>query len=359
MTKLLVADTSAVARSVVKQIIGMSDDMEYCGEASTFESMLTEIDKLKPDIALVDIKVLNAIALYQAYSVLKGVKIPVLLFIPPELYIEKDIVYKRDVIVCRKPDLFSLNANQLEAYAKELGGKLNELKQNFRFNLNSTPQTFNFSIPAKAESKENAGISASNATFNKYRAVFIGVSTGGPGTIQRLLSDIGEAFPVPIIITQHIDSNFDKNLIEWLDTNTKLPVILAEDSMMAENGKVYFAPADYHLVIQKDPAGRIILKLNHDDQVNFLRPSVDKMFDSAAEVLGENCIGVLLTGMGADGASGLVNIKNKGGYTITESEDSCIIYGMPKAAFEMGGSKEVLHLSKIADRLKELTGVRK
>lgn len=358
MTKLLVADTSAVARSVVKQIISMSDDMEYCGEASTLESLLAEIDRVKPDVALVDIKVLNATALYQAYSLLKGVKTPVLLFIPPEYYIEKDIVYKRDVNVCKKPDIFSLNSAQMETYAKELGGKLNELKQNFRFNLSSTPQPFTFSTREKTE-KEDKKAPAVNAAFNKYKAVLIGVSTGGPGTMQRLLFDIGESFPIPIIITQHIDSNFDKNLIEWLDTNTKLPVVLAEDNMMAENGKVYFAPADYHLVLQKDSAGHIILRLNHDDQVNFLRPSVDKMFDSAADLLGENCIGVLLTGMGADGAAGLLNIKNKGGYTITESEDSCIIYGMPKAAFELGASKEVLHLSKIADRLKELTGENK
>ena len=111
-----------------------------------------------------------------------------------------------------------------------------------------------------------------------------------------------------------------------------------------------------HLVFGQDDFDDFHMFLNHDAPVNFLRPAVDKMFDSAANVLGEKCIAVVLTGMGADGAKGCKHIKDVGGYTITQDEASCVIYGMPKAAYEAGASCEVLPLSQIAERLWALVG---
>ena len=172
----------------------------------------------------------------------------------------------------------------------------------------------------------------------------------------ELLKLIGENFPLPIFITQHIDSFFDKNLIVWLNNAVSAPVRLAEDGEKPISGNVYFAPADIHMTFESVNESDFIIRLNRDEPVNFLRPSVDKMFCSAARVLGGNCVAVVLTGMGADGAKGCCEIKRAGGYTITQDEASCVVYGMPKAAFEAGGSTEVLPLDKIADRLRELCG---
>ena len=121
-------------------------------------------------------------------------------------------------------------------------------------------------------------------------------------------------------------------------------------------GHIYFAPSDVHVtfVPVTDDDYRIVL--NHDAPINFLRPSVDKMFESAARVFGENCIAVVLTGMGADGAKECVHLKQLGAYTITQDKASSVIYGMPKAAYEMGGSCEVLPLKQIPERLWSLAG---
>ena len=132
-----------------------------------------------------------------------------------------------------------------------------------------------------------------------------------------------------------------------------MPVQLAENNQIPLPGNVYFAPSDVHLTLAKMEKG-FKMVLNHDPEVNFLRPSVDKMLFSAAEVLGGKCISIILTGMGSDGAQGCLKIKKLGGYTITQNEESCVVYGMPKAAYEAGASMEVLPLEQIGKRIKEL-----
>ena len=188
---------------------------------------------------------------------------------------------------------------------------------------------------------------------SSFQALCIGVSTGGPTTIMELLNGLGSSFPVPIFITQHLDGNFDKNLIEWLQNNVSLPIHFAQDNQIPKNGHVYFTPADVHLTFKKEQ-NEIIMHFNHDEPVNYLRPAVDKMFDSAAQVFGSKCIAVLLTGMGNDGAEGCVHIKKVGGYTIAQDEKSCVVFGMPKAAIEAGGIDIILNLSEIAPYLKKL-----
>ena len=121
-------------------------------------------------------------------------------------------------------------------------------------------------------------------------------------------------------------------------------------------GHVYFAPSDEHLTFELNLEGGFNILLTQDPPVNFLRPAVDKMFDSAARVLGGSCIAVVLTGMGTDGAAGCLKLKSLGAYTITQNRETCVIYGMPKAAFENGGSCEELPLEQISERLWSLVG---
>ena len=194
---------------------------------------------------------------------------------------------------------------------------------------------------------------------HSFSAVLVGVSTGGPTALLELLKEIGNNFPLPIFITQHIDSSFDKELITWLSSEAAVPVHLAENDIKPLPGHVYFAPSDAHLTFKTYYKGEFRIELNYDVPVNYVRPAVDKMFESAAKVFGGNCIAVVLTGMGMDGAKGCLNLKNLGAYTIAQDEASCTIYGMPKAVFETGGACEVLPLNKIAKRLWGLVGENK
>ena len=255
-----------------------------------------------------------------------------------------------------KPDFINFNSQKIIEYAGFLEQQILELKESALFEkhpvaVSGINEDGSLVHPLPELSKA--------FSHRDYKAVLVGVSTGGPSALLEFLKGVGRNFPLPIIITQHIDSFFDKNLINWLSLESGVPVQLVENNTKPLPGHVYFAPSDVHVVFEPFLHGSehgivkedFHMMLSHDEPVNFLRPSVAKMFESAAKVLGKDCIAVILTGMGADGAKECVQLKNLGAYTITQDEATSAIYGMPKAAYEMGGSCEVLPLNQIPERL--------
>lgn len=350
MTRVLIADSSAVTRSIEKEIVQKSQNMEFAAEAASFAEVQEKIKAGRIDALVIDISLFPRASINNAFTECSKLHIPVLIFASPE---DVNVPAPKGIAVITKPKFTSISTSAMEAYIKYFVQTITDLKQMLLFDSAGLKPL------RKEETVSEKQTILEHIAFEKnYRAVLIGVSTGGPGTILKLLKDIGKNFPLPIIITQHIDSQFDKNLITWLNNNCPMEVHLAEDKVAAVAGHVYFAPADYHLTFMEKDGKNFYLTLNHDAQVNFLRPSVDKMFESGAEVFGAKTIAVLLTGMGNDGAKGCCLIKNKGGYTITEAEETCVIYGMPKAAYDMGGSREVLPLDRISERLKMLARAR-
>lgn len=334
MIKILIADRSAVIRSIEKEIITTNPYLQYTGSAISYKELIEKITILKPQGIILDSALFNSLNIESVFFELKNSEAKIILFSNSKT---ENIPLPKNICIIPKPDFTSLSQHDLKQY----GNIFEEIFEN----LTRTGTTKQSRQPAAETRIKNTG---------NYKAVFIGVSTGGPGTIKKLLTDLGTGFPLPILITQHIDSAFDKNLITWLNSNTGVPVHLAKSGIIPQKGHVYFAPANFHLVIKPGNKNDFIIELNDDAPVNFVRPSVDKMFFSAAEILGNKTIAVLLTGMGTDGAAGCCKIKNCGGYTIAENEKSCVVYGMPKAAAEAGGAVAVLSLNEIADRLKTL-----
>lgn len=334
MIKILIADRSAVIRSIEKEIIMTNPSFQYTGSALSYKELIEKNSILKPQGIILDATLFIGLNIESVFFELKNSEAKIILFSNSKT---ENIPVPKNICIIPKPDFTSLSQHDLKQY----GNIFEEIFEN----LTRTGTTKQSRQPAAETRIKNTG---------NYKAVFIGVSTGGPGTIQKLLTDLGTGFPLPILITQHIDSTFDKNLITWLNSNTGVPVHLAKSGIIPQKGHVYFAPANFHLVIKSGNKNDFIIELNDDAPVNFVRPSVDKMFFSAAEILGNKTIAVLLTGMGTDGAAGCCKIKNCGGYTIAEDEKSCVVYGMPKAAAEAGGAVAVLSLNEIADRLKSL-----
>ena len=334
MIKILIADRSAVIRSIEKEIITTNPYLQYTGSAISYKELIEKITILKPQGIILDSALFNSLNIESVFFELENSEAKIILFSNSKT---ENIPVPKNICIIPKPDFTSLSQHDLKQY----GNIFEEIFEN----LSRTGTTKQSRQPAAETRIKNTG---------NYKAVFIGVSTGGPGTIKKLLTDLGTGFPLPILITQHIDSAFDKNLITWLNSNTGVPVHLAKSGIIPQKGHVYFAPANFHLVIKPGNKNDFIIELNDDAPVNFVRPSVDKMFFSAAEILGNKTIAVLLTGMGTDGAAGCCKIKNCGGYTIAEDEKSCVVYGMPKAAAEAGGAVAVLSLNEIADRLKTL-----
>ncbi len=351
MIRVFVASSSAVIRSVLKEIIFKSKKLEWLGEAAGYDSMKSEEARLKPDIIISDTMLFNSVRNSTLSEYSHSATTPSIVYYPAG---ENIYYFSKKVHFQEMPEFINFSEQKINEYSSYLEQLLLDIKSSEFLDKHSTANYV--SIQEDGSITQPLKEVPEGFSDRKFKAVLVGVSTGGPGALLEFLKGIGRNFPLPIIITQHIDSFFDKNLISWLEAEASVPVHLAENNLKPQPGHVYFAPSDVHVTFFEYPDNDIRIVLNHDEPVNFLRPAVAKMFESAAKVFGKNCIAVVLTGMGADGAKECLQLKQLGAYTITQDKESSVIYGMPKVAYEMGGSCEVLPLKQIPERLWSLTG---
>jgi two-component system chemotaxis response regulator CheB len=180
----------------------------------------------------------------------------------------------------------------------------------------------------------------------------VGASTGGPPALAKFLGALPANFPVPILVVQHMGAAFMEGFASWLNAQTDLDVALARPGILPEPGHVYVAPGDKHLALSPGAT----LRLSADPPLGNQRPSANVLFQSLAGVAGAKALGILMTGMGEDGARGLAELRQAGGYTITEDESTCVVYGMPAAAVKLGASRARLPLDAIAPHLLQIVG---
>ncbi|MBC9209769.1 chemotaxis-specific protein-glutamate methyltransferase CheB [Roseomonas aerophila] len=178
----------------------------------------------------------------------------------------------------------------------------------------------------------------------------IAASTGGPPALAQVLGALPVDFPLPVLLVQHMGAAFMEGFANWLDGLVPLPVRLAEEGTVPKPGHVYVAPGDRHLLLSPQNT----LRLSLEKPIASQRPSATLLFRSVATAAGARALGVLLTGMGEDGAIGLAEMRQAGGYTITENESTAVVYGMPAAAVRLGGSSLSLPLPAIGPRLLQL-----
>lgn len=184
-----------------------------------------------------------------------------------------------------------------------------------------------------------------------YRAVVIGVSAGGLGALRTILSLLKENLSVPVIIVQHTSPNSGDYMVRHLDSLSKLKVKEADEKEKLEAGKAYVAPANYHLLVESDET----LSLSVDERVNYSRPSIDVLFESASDVFGDSLIGIVLTGANSDGSAGLKKIKDSGGLAVVQEPRSAEVPAMPQAAIEAVGKPDhILSLENIAELLNRI-----
>lgn len=196
------------------------------------------------------------------------------------------------------------------------------------------------SVPTKS------GISRKLLPVNKYMAVAIGISTGGPMSLQKIIPCISPNINCPIFIVQHMPPHFTKSLADRLDAMSKITVKEAENGELIKNNTAYLAPGGFHMTVRKGSHGNeICTSLFPDNTLH--RPSVDIMIKSVSEIYSKNAIGVIMTGMGKDGTEGIRELKNIGGVCLAQDEDSCIVYGMPKSVVDSGMTDVVASLEEI------------
>jgi two-component system chemotaxis response regulator CheB len=189
--------------------------------------------------------------------------------------------------------------------------------------------------------------------FNQPEILAIGASAGGPSALSSLFAALPEDFPLPILVVQHMPGEFITGLTRWLAETTRLRVCMAEDRQPLQPGMIYLSPGNVHLTVnrQGDKLVSRLLPGGNDDRY---QPSIDVLFHSIAETCRERAIGVILTGMGEDGAEGLLAMRRVGARTFAQDRGSSTIYGMPGAALERGGVEQVLPLSQLASGLLKL-----
>lgn len=185
--------------------------------------------------------------------------------------------------------------------------------------------------------------------MHHYRIVLVGTSYGGVEALQELLPGLAPGLPVPVVVVQHRMRDEDGGLCEFLRDHSALPVVEPNDKEEVEAGRIYLAPRDYHLLVED---GRFALSV--DAPVTFARPSIDVLFESAADAYGAGAIGVVLTGANSDGARGLARIKGRGGFTVVQDPEEAVSRAMPAAAAAAAKVDRVLPLREIAPLLNEL-----
>ena len=346
---VLVVDDSAYNRKMIRGMLTDMDEVDTVAAVSDGEEAIRTVMTDPPDVITLDLNMPRMDGFTFLRWLMRNNPIPVIVvsaeggeknvFKALDLgaldFVVKPVRYASERIVGIRDEL----QEKIRAIAgKDMGLYLNRLKSK---KPSAKP------LPSKT-------VKAPNVLSASTGILVIGASTGGPSAVQRVLSELPGDYPFPVVVVQHMPPVFTRQFSMRLDRNTALKGKEAADDDRLEAGTVLVAPGGYHVVINGN-MGRGEVEVVERKQTDRFVPSVNITMSSAAEIYGERTIGVLLTGMGNDGADGLNRIKEAGGYTIAESEESAVVFGMPRAAVLKGAAQDVLHLDKIGSRIVELT----
>ncbi len=344
--RVLVIDDSALIRSVMKEIIDKEKDMECVGAAPDPIAARELIKSLNPDVLTLDVEMPKMDGLDFLERLMRLRPMPVVM-VSTLTERGSDITFRAlalgavDFVSKPKMDI----ARGMSEYAIEITEKIRAAAQ-ARVHKTASAAVIQEKLSADAILPSIAGRFASTE-----KLIIIGASTGGTEAIKEVLTRLPADVP-GILVTQHMPENFTKSFADRLNSLCKISVKEAEHNERILPGHAYIAPGHSHLLLKRSGAN-YMTELSQGPPVNRHRPSVDVLFRSAANVAGANALGIILTGMGKDGAQGMVEMKQAGSHTIAQDEASCVVFGMPREAIALGGACEVLPLQNIARRTLE------
>lgn len=346
--KVLVVDDSALMRKVISDMLNEMEDIDVIHTAKNGEDLFVVLRDYIPDVITLDVEMpkMNGIeALKQLKA--EGINIPVIMLSS----LTKDGA--KLTMDCLHLGAFDFVPKPSGGISIDIAKVQNELALKVRtaYSRYSNKRYSDKTVKTTIEVKYQKSSVTTDNIKNKIDAVVIGASTGGPKALYNVITKFPKELGVPVFVVQHMPVGFTKAFSERLDSNSAISVVEASDGEVYKKNVVYIAPGGFHMEI--DNSGRI--KLNTEPAIWGVRPAVDKLFVSASKVFGSKIISTVLTGMGRDGAAGTEFIKNNGGVTISEDESTCVIYGMPKAAYETGKVDIVLPIDKITEQIVKIT----
>lgn len=334
MIKVLIVEDSEVKSQYLEYILSSDKDIEVIGRVSNGKQALDFIKKKKPDIITMDIEMPIMNGIEATKRIMAETPIPII------------IVTARKEIYSIKTSMDALAFGAISVVDQPYGlGNSNECEAKKKL-ISLVKLMSKVKVVTRKHNIEKKGLKLENSEepaiydrtilpsvndFGGKRIVAIGISSGGPQILAKILSGITGDFPYPILIVQHIADGFLENMVDWLKNLSKIPMNIGSDNELVRAGHVYFAPDNYQMGIS---LGRIKLFKNEDG--NKICPSVDFLFSSLAKHYENNVIALILTGMGKDGTIGIKALKAKGSITIAQDKESSIVFGMPAEAIKTG-----------------------
>jgi two-component system chemotaxis response regulator CheB len=335
---VLVVDDSLICRQLICEALGQDPDLEIVGACADGKEALARVKELRPNVITMDVDMPVMDGLTAVEHIMAECPTPILV-------LTADPRSQAPELTCRALELGALGLrvkpsidDGLEAWnlAKEL--KL----------LASVRVIRHLRGPRRPPPPKPEGLVLLPANVG---VVAVAASTGGPQILHRMLADLPADFPAPIAIVQHINAAFAESLAGWLANSSRLKVRLAQDGELLMPGHVLIAPPGMHMVIPF--RGRVGLKPGVERDGHM--PSGTVLLESAAKAYGRRALGLILTGMGEDGAAGMLAIKQAGGVTVGQNEESCVVFGMPGAAVERNAVEHLVHGDEVASVLMRLT----
>lgn len=337
--RTLILDDSAFARKVIREILSVDPFIEVVGAARDGQEGLEMAAALQPDLIITDLHMplMDGVAFVRAQMEMKPVPILILSSASGEAAEVLDALDAGALDVVTKPS--ALANDGLRAVRSELVDKIRAA----------------FNVPAGSFPRRSAPKPAPLPTIaarpSKFSVVAIGISTGGPQALRRIMPQFPADFPVPIVIVLHMPVGYTAIYAEKLDGICALEVKEAQEGDLLLPGRVLLAPAGRHLTFNKTPTGHAAAHLSMQPLEKIHRPSVDVLFKSVAQIFLQGTLAVVMTGMGDDGKEGCAWVKAQGGTVFTEAEKSCVIYGMPRSVAEAGLSDHAVALDDMVQTI--------
>lgn len=335
MIRVMVVDDSALVRRVLTEMINQARDMEVVGSAPDPYAAREKIKQLNPDVLTLDVEMPKMDGIDFLEKLMRLRPMPVVMV--------SSLTEQGNETTLRALELGAVDfvtkpkvevAEGLQSYTEELHDKIRAAAQS-RVGRRSRSQAPKRPVMARPRGH-----------ISSEKLIIVGASTGGTEAIRTFLQGLPPQSPA-VLITQHMPAGFTRSFAERLDGQVALSVQEASDGVRIRPGNVYIAPGDRHMQVVRSGADYQVA-LHDGPPVNRHRPSVDVLFESAAIAVGRNAIGLILTGMGNDGAQGLATMQAAGARTFAQDETTCVVYGMPREAVALGAADQVLPLDRLA-----------
>lgn len=350
MVKVLIVDDSAFMRNALTSMLSSDPEIKIVGTARDGLEAIEKVVSLAPDIVTMDVEMPRMDGLTALKNIMEKNPVPVIMV--SSLTVDGAKV-TLDALDLGAVDFIPKNLSELSINIVKIREMLlDKIKQIAKKGINRRRMALPARRPSVTKAEETPRAFPVRTTGERrVGIVSIGTSTGGPKALQEIIPKLPKDFPVPIVIAQHMPANFTGPFAERLNQLSQISVKEAEDGELLKNGVVYIAPGRGHMRVKRVRGIETVISISENKEDFIYRPSVDALMASVSEFFPGRSLGVILTGMGNDGVKGLAELKKSGGRIFAQDEETCVVYGMPKAVVDAGIADKVLSIEEMAGEI--------